>query len=633
MRHDQTRHSSLLRDLFSTSIPSVYGLRSILGSTILFLFVVEVFTGILLMTVYSPSTTTAWSSVWYIQTQMSMGWLIRSVHHFASDAMIIILGMYLVQMLLTRICKPPRELLWWIGIILLGLVMAMALTGAILPWDQFGYWGTKVRTNILALTPLIGESFKELLIGGTELGHLTLTRFYTLHIIILPGLILLVILLLAKHHRKEWQTAGSQIEHETHLFDRKSLRNACLWLIVLCGLMLFSNFLHDQSGSSLLSAPADPTTTDYPARPEWYNLFLYQWLKWFTSPTMELIGAIILPGILTLLLLMVPSLHRWLPQRWAAALGLVYAGIILIGIIGLTYASLRDDRNPSDELVQSIQQLQQQGQPISESQKKILQARMFHHQKISANVNALRAIELANQNGIGPAGPLAMLRNDPLTQGPKLFAEHCASCHRFDGHNGLGQTLSEPPDSSDLFGFASRSWIRGLLNNPMDEKYFGLMKRPDGKNAHTRMSKWITRTLEENEDDQDRSALMKNFDAVAAYLEDESLHPGRFAHIKEETQNANESLIIQGRRFFVSTCNECHRYNGEQFGTFMAPEMKGYGSVGWIELMIAEPNHELRYRNTGRGKAQMPVFNDKLSQSQIKLIARWLHSQRTITNF
>lgn len=585
------------------------------------------------MTVYSPSTTTAWSSVWYIQTQMPMGWLIRSLHHFASDAMIIILPVYLAQMLLTGLCKPPRELLWWIGLILFGLVMAMALTGAILPWDQVGYWGTKVRTNILALTPLIGEPLKELLIGGSDFGHLTLTRFYTLHIIILPGMVLLCICLLTKRHRKEWQAAGSPIDQEAHLFDRKSLRNACLWLIVLCGLLFYSKFLHDQSGMSLLDAPADPTTTNYPARPEWYNLFLYQWLKWFQSPTMEVLGAVILPGVLALLLLIVPSLHRWLPQRLAISLGVVYAGFISIGIIGLTCASLRDDRNPSDERVQSIQQIEQQGQPISESQQKILQARLFHYQKNRANLNAQRAIELANQNGIGPAGPLVMLRNDPITQGPKLFAEHCASCHRFDGHNGLGQIPIEQPASSDLAGFASRAWIRGLLNNPMDDKYLGLMKRPDGKNVHTRMSKWITRTLEDNEDDQDRLALMKKFDAVAAYLEDESLHPGRFANIKEETQHADETLIIQGRRFFVSTCNECHRYNGEQFGTFMAPEMKGYGSVEWIELMIAEPDHELRYRSVGRSKAQMPAFKDKLSQSQIKLIARWLHTQRTITSF
>ena len=92
--------------------------------------------------------------------------------------------------------------------------------------------------------------------------------------------------------------------------------------------------------------------------------------------------------------------------------------------------------------------------------------------------------------------------------------------------------------------------------------------------------------------------------------------------------NDDDLLILRGRRFFERVCNECHRYEGEHTGTFKAPEMLGYGSVEWIELMIAEPGHELRYRSKGRERAQMPRFKDRLSGHDRRMIAEWLHAVR-----
>ena len=131
------------------------------------LFVLQLVTGLLLMTVYSPSTATAWGSVWYIQTQIPFGWLIRGLHHFASDAMVLLLLLYGGQLLLTQRYRPPSHLAWWTVLVAVGLTLALSLSGHLLPWDQAGYWGTKVRTNILARTPLIGEVLAKLLIGGS----------------------------------------------------------------------------------------------------------------------------------------------------------------------------------------------------------------------------------------------------------------------------------------------------------------------------------------------------------------------------------------------------------------------------------------------------------------------------------
>src|SRR3990172_8230719 len=150
------------------------------------LFVVQALTGLLLMTVYSPSTAAAWGSVWYIQTQVPCGWIIRGLHHFASDAMIVLLLLHIGILLVTKLYRRPHSRMWWTALMALGLGLALSLSGHVLPWDQEGYWGTKVRTNIFARTPLLGEALAKLLLGGSDLGNLTLTRFYTWHVMILP---------------------------------------------------------------------------------------------------------------------------------------------------------------------------------------------------------------------------------------------------------------------------------------------------------------------------------------------------------------------------------------------------------------------------------------------------------------
>ena len=616
--------------------------RSIPGSTILFLFGLQVFTGLLLMTVYSPSTTTAWSSVWYVQTQMTYGWLIRGMHKFSSDAMILVVLLYLVQHLRTRTYRLGGGRAWQTGLCLLGLAMALALTGYLLPWDQKGYWGTKVRTNILGLAPVIGQSLRALLLGGSEPGHLTLTRFYTLHVIVLPGIFLL--LLRARRLRAGDASASDPSDSSQPSHDHRPVRDrlgpSLAWAFTLIAVLTATLAAHDWLGNELLHAPADPTSSNYPARPEWFNLFLFQWLKGFSGPTMEIVGAIVIPSAVVAVFFLFPYFDRLLPSRIAHRVALGLAATTFMVIAGLTVAAVRDDRNPADALVEAARQKERQGLTLDVAEQAILRARELYRQRVRARDLADRAIELAAVKGIPPEGPRSLLLQDPITRGPELFASHCASCHRFDGHNALGEMPAEPATSSDLSGFAGRSWIRGLLADPTADRYFGLMKKPDGSPAHTRMSKWIGETLAGQVDAEHRRELLIEFDAVAAYLEDESLHPGRLKEVSTSgtddpdragdapPMTEDELLILRGRRFFVRVCNECHRYEGEHSGTFKAPDMLGYGSVEWIELMIAEPDHERRYRSKGRERAQMPRFKDRLSEHDRRMIAEWLHAAR-----
>ena len=136
---------------------------------------------------YSPNTRNAWESVYYIQHEMTLGWLVRGTHHFAAQAMVVLLVFHLVQVVIDGAYRAPREINFWLGLVLMQIVMGLGLTGYLLPWDQKGYYATQVATGIMGSTPVVGESIQQLMQGGPEYGHHTLTRFFALHARCCPG--------------------------------------------------------------------------------------------------------------------------------------------------------------------------------------------------------------------------------------------------------------------------------------------------------------------------------------------------------------------------------------------------------------------------------------------------------------
>ncbi len=590
------------------------------------LLAIQLATGLLLLTAYAPASTTAWGSVWHIQSEQSYGWLIRGLHVVATDALIAVAALYLAVMLLRGPWQESHRWHWWVGLGTLGFILAFALTGYLLPYDQRAYWGTVVRTNILAKTPYVGESLKRLLIGDDVPGTMALTRMYALHVAYLPILCLLV-----RHF------VGSRLCKSAYKVDNKgcddqkplasvasmpaplndtgdanmvpvaqqakgvhsdALSRALLRLATILALVCWVIFRHHHLGRNDLDAPADPTAADYPARPEWWALPLFQWLKYFHTAAGEMVAAIVVPGAMVGLLFLIaliprklstPAFHRWI-LRGAALL-------VIVGV-ALAMQALWVDLRPGAA---------------------------FHQVRARADRQAARVMALAQANGIPPEGAQALLLTDPLTRGPILFAANCASCHRIHGHNGLGEVPAEPATSSDLGGFATSDWIRGLLADPLHPHYFGLMKNPDGEPAHTKMQEWLAEQRESNADPGTREILEKSLDDVADYLADEAVSPGRFAALDVTTMDENNTDSVQrGRRVFMQTCNECHSYQEQRSGTFSAPEMYGYGSADWLGLMISSPDHELRYRSKGRQRAQMPAFRDRLTANEIRLIAEWI---------
>ncbi|MCA9071740.1 MAG: cytochrome b N-terminal domain-containing protein, partial [Planctomycetaceae bacterium] len=191
---DWLDHRTGMRDLMHEAlyerIPGGARWRYVWGSTLVFTFVLQMITGFFLWTAYSPSAQTAWESVYYINEVMTLGRIVRGMHHFAAQAMVVLMALHLMQVIIDGAYKAPREINFWLGIILMQIVLGLSLTGYLLPWDQKGYYATKVSTNIASATPVVGEQVQQLVQGGTEYGHHTLTRFFALHTGLLPFLLL-----------------------------------------------------------------------------------------------------------------------------------------------------------------------------------------------------------------------------------------------------------------------------------------------------------------------------------------------------------------------------------------------------------------------------------------------------------
>jgi quinol-cytochrome oxidoreductase complex cytochrome b subunit len=160
-----------------------------LGSASLFLFVLQGLTGIFLTVYYTPSPDHAYDSIQYIMTGVAYGWLIRGIHHWGASLMVMVVFIHMIRVFVTASYKYPRELTWLIGVGLLLLTLGMGFTGYLLPWNQKAYWATTVGTAIAGSVPWLGEFILKALRGGPDLSALTLSRFFSAHIWILPAML------------------------------------------------------------------------------------------------------------------------------------------------------------------------------------------------------------------------------------------------------------------------------------------------------------------------------------------------------------------------------------------------------------------------------------------------------------
>jgi ubiquinol-cytochrome c reductase cytochrome b subunit len=584
---NRTGIGGLIHEALYERIPGGPRWRYVWGSTLVFAFVTQVITGTALCMAYAPSAQTAWESVFYIQHQMEGGWLLRGIHHFTAQAMVVLLVIHLWQVIIDGAYRAPREFNYWLGLILMKIVLGLALTGYLLPWDQKGYWATRVATNLMGLIPVVGERMQQLVVGGSDYGHHTLTRFFGLHVIVLPAVL---VALLAAHvalFRKHGICPKEPLAGPAAFFwPRQVLIDSLVCLAVLAVVVglaaaggISKQGFDPQHAGAELTAPADPSQPYSAARPEWYFLFLFQLLKYFPGEK-EIYGAIVVPMVVMLLLFLMPLVGRWKwGHRWN--MFLTFA-IIFLGVLPLTILAWYADHYGPD-------------------------AATFTAAQADANEDAARAIELASSPaGIPPTGAISLMQGDPLTHGKRLFQQHCAACHgQARGARQNAETFSGAPS---LRGFATQNWIAGLLDPKRvdSDEYFGNTKHHKGE-----MVDFVKGDL--------KNWPAKDVEAVIAALAeeakfDDATKPGE---VELQRIEAGRKLMADGDK----GCAQCHRFHEHGDGR---PDLTGYGSAEWLMEFIAEPSHARFY--PGEENDRMPNFGkDKLlTDGEIAQIAEYL---------
>jgi cytochrome b6 len=321
-----------------------------LGGLTLFLFAVQVFTGILLLLYYRPGSTDAYESVQFIVTRVPFGWLIRNIHSWSANLLVAAAFAHFFSVFLLKSYRKPRELTWVSGILLLFLMLAFGFSGYLLPWNELSFFATKVGTGIAGSVPLVGHFLLRLLRGGDDVTGATLSRFFGLHVAILPAIttaLVAVHLLLVQRQgmsvprRVESQLKAGERVRQMPFFPNYILRDVLAWYIALAVLAALAAFYPWELGKK-----ADPFAP-VPAgiRPEWYFLAMFHTLKLIPSHVLGLEGerlGVLAFGVIAMFLIVVPFLDRRSNegQRSPIYTSLAVAGLVyLVGFTILAYTA------------------------------------------------------------------------------------------------------------------------------------------------------------------------------------------------------------------------------------------------------------------------------------------------------
>lgn len=313
-----------------------------LGGMTFFLFLIQVATGILLLLYYRPSAGEAFESVQYIMTRVKFGWLIRSIHSWGANLMILTALAHMFSVLFLRSYRKPRELTWVSGMVLFFVVLGFGFSGYLLPWNTLAFFATKVGTDIAGQVPLIGPWLLVFLRGGEEVTGATLTRFFGFHVAILPGLATLLLalhLLLVQRLgisvpsalEAEWGRLPAE-RREMKFFPNFLLRELMAWYIALAALGVLAALAPWELGTKADPFAAAPAGI----RPEWYFLFMFETLKWIPARIWIFEGeqlGVLTFGVAALLWTLLPFFDRpdGRGRRW-----ILGAGIFALAYIVLT---------------------------------------------------------------------------------------------------------------------------------------------------------------------------------------------------------------------------------------------------------------------------------------------------------
>lgn len=444
----RTGLGSIMHEALDEPIPGGARWAYIFGSVLLFLFISQTVTGIFLSLYYVPSADHAHTTVAYLVKVVTGGSFLRSLHAYGSSAVVITMLLHLSQTFIYGSYKGRREVLWISGCVLFGLMLAMAFTGYLLPWDQKAFFATTVGTNMASEVPLIGGMMKRFMRGGNEMGTLTLSRFFVAHVFILPALILAYIAVHVYLFRKAG-AAGPPSEDPLQpklpterFYPRQVMMDMAMALLVIFLLGALAHWLPTELGPK-----ANPADTQYVPRPEWYYLPIFQWLKYFKG-SLALFGIVIIPTLTAALVIFLPFYDRGLerrPWRRPFALGIYLAIMITLIIFG--WLSGYEDRKDASIAKQVAKQREETEEFMREP---------FTPEPAAGSLSAASAIVL-----------------DPAAvAGKKVYeSEACDSCH---GENGVG--TSNGPKLANKAAARSADDLANILRNPTPKMIEGEMQ-------------------------------------------------------------------------------------------------------------------------------------------------------------
>ncbi len=286
------------------------------GGVSLFLFIIQVITGILLLFYYKASEDLAFESVQFLMSKVKFGWLVRSYHSWAANLFILSLFIHMFSVYFEKAYRKPREMTWVTGMIMLFMALGFGFTGYLLPWNELSYFATKVGSDIAGVVPFIGEPLKILIRGGENVTGATLSRLFGFHVALFPGIFTIILaihlILIQRQGISEplhFEKLDISQKKTMPFFPNFMLRDLLLWLIVLNILAVLAVYFPAELGHK-----ADPFAPA-PAgiKPEWYFLFMFQSLKYFPAHIWFMDGevvGILLFGFAGVLWLLVPFWDR-----------------------------------------------------------------------------------------------------------------------------------------------------------------------------------------------------------------------------------------------------------------------------------------------------------------------------------
>ena len=634
---DRTSAPTLFNKVRGWSVPQSNPYARLIPAMVIFTFIVQVITGILLWTFYSPSAQTAWESLFYLQHKLPGGWLIRGIHHYAAQLMPIMLGIYLLCLVFSGRYRTPREFVFWTAFFLFLFSLGFSLTGDLLGWTLSGTSATLVRVRFLQMLPFIGEPLFRIVCGGSEFGTLTIPRFLVLHILVLGGgfFALLCAWRFFDYRAaklEDDQKAGDRTQSNPRipLFSNEILKYSIASFIVMTVALLlvyrtpilnridpesFPINEHMPRQASLgahLGAPVDPATTYNAARPEWSFRALYHFCNLKKSNgdeifpgEMKFIPIFVVTGCVGIYVMLIPFIG-WI--RVGHYFNVAAVGFLFVSLCYLTYASYHHDY-----IDPSMQE--------------------FRDEEAAAARLAERAVELCLILPIPPTGALTLVQNDPLIQGPVLYKQHCAMCHTFEPLAGESVHPDFPPIFSDdrpvapnLYNPIRKEWIEGFLklDKIRSADFFGTMKLDEegkevyaSKFASGAMVGYVRDTLpSEIKDAADLYEVEDALDKLIDFLLSE-------AQLDVPQVKATEEQI---ELLGLFSCDTCHKTYEDSRPAIQAPDLRGYMSRDWLIGIIADPETSRFYGNTNES---MPAYHRNaedavMTMKEIELLTDWL---------